>query len=93
MLRIFVEILLPLLLPTAIYLLYMQIAYWSRQEGAVRWATLPWLWLAGAGVLLLAVMLVVVTVGFGTPQQGIYVPPRWEDGHIVPGHIAPDGGR
>ena len=52
-------------------------------------AGVPWLWLAGAGVLLLAIVLVVVTVRFGTPQEGVYVPPRWENGQVVPGHIEP----
>jgi hypothetical protein len=95
MLRIFFTIVLPLLLPTALYLLWLRIANWSprgspggSQPGeAVRWAALPWVWLAGAGALLLALVLSVVTVRFGTSQAGLYVPPRWENGQIVPGHI------
>ena len=47
------------------------------------------MWLAAAGVLLLAVVLFVVTVHYGTSQPGTYVPPRWENGRIVPGHIEP----
>jgi hypothetical protein len=89
MFRVFFEILLPLVLPTAIYLTWMWFAGPLPQGDAVRWGALPWVWLAGAGALLLAVMLFVVTVGFGTPQQGVYVPPRWVGGRIVPGHIEP----
>jgi hypothetical protein len=37
----------------------------------------------------LAVVLFVVAVGFGTSQQGVYVAPRWQNGHIIPGHIEP----
>jgi len=39
--------------------------------------------------LLLALTLFVVTVHFGTSQPGTYVPPRSENGRIVPGHIEP----
>ena len=89
MLRVFFTIVLPLLLPTALYLVWLRIAHRSQQDGAVHWVALPWLWLAGAGALLLALVLFVVTVHFGTSTPGTYVPPRWEDGRIVPGHVEP----
>jgi hypothetical protein len=54
-----------------------------------RWRALPWLWLGSAGVVLLALVLFGVTVHFGTAQQGVYVPPRWQGGQIVPGHVEP----
>jgi hypothetical protein len=37
----------------------------------------------------LAVVLLFVTVGFGTSQEGVYVAPRYVGGHIIPGHIEP----
>jgi hypothetical protein len=101
MLRVFFTIVLPLVLPTALYLLWLRIAHWlpggppegptpgSQQGEWVQWATLPWVWLAAAGALLLVIMLFVVTVHFGTATPGTYVPPRWENGRIVPGHIEP----
>jgi hypothetical protein len=89
MLRVLLTIVLPLLLPTAVYLGWLYVAHWSQRDAAVRWAALPWLWLAGTGVLLLAVVLFVVTVHFGTSEPGTYVPPRWENGRIVPGHLEP----
>jgi len=49
----------------------------------------PWIWLAGAGAALLAVVLLFVTVHFGSSQEGVYVPPRWQGDRIVPGHIDP----
>lgn len=84
-----VEILVPLLLPTALYLGWIWAVHWAAGGSAVRWSGLPWLWLAGAGVVLLAVFLFVVTVGFGSAERGAYVPPRWTGGHIVPGHFEP----
>jgi len=89
MLRIFATIVLPLLLPTAVYLLWVRVADHSQQGQPVRWAALPWPWLAGAGAVLVIVVLLVVNVHFGTTQPGIYVPPRYEGGQIVPPHIEP----
>ena len=89
MLRVIFTIVLPLLLPTVVYLLWLRVARWSAESEGVRWAALPWLWLAGAGALLLAVVLFVVTVHFGTSTPGTYVPPRWDGGKIVPGHLEP----
>jgi hypothetical protein len=89
MLRVLLTIVLPLVLPTALYLLWVRTTQWEDGGGAMRWRALPWLWLAVAGVVLLALVLFVVTVHFGTSEQGVYVPPRYEGGHVVPGHIEP----
>ena len=98
MLRVFFTIVLPLVLPTALYLVWVRLSHSPRAEGSqqeserggtVRWTALPWVWLAAAGALLLALTLFVVTVHFGSSQPGTYVPPHSEDGRIVPGHIEP----
>jgi hypothetical protein len=97
MLRVFFSIVMPLLLPTAVYLVWWRVAHRSpgaSPEGSPQGETsrsiaLRWVWLAAAGVLLLAVVLFVVSVNYGTSQPGTYVPPRWEDGRIIPGHIEP----
>lgn len=88
MIRVVVTIVLPLLLPTALYLLWATVLGAPRDRGLGR-RPLPWVWLAGAGLALLAFVLLVVTVGFGTSQQGVYVAPRYIGGHIIPGHIEP----
>ena len=89
MLRVFLTIVVPLLLPTAIYAAWVATLQWSARGEPLRWTTLPWVWLAVAGVLLLGVVLVVVTVHFGESDGGTYVPPRYEDGRVVPSHIEP----
>ena len=97
MLRVLLTIVVPLVLPTAIYLLWVRLAS-RRQSAEARpetsyWQAMPWIWLAGAGAVLLALVLFVVTVHFGSPQQGVYVPPRWEQGHVIPPHIEPKPGQ
>jgi hypothetical protein len=89
MVRVFLTIVLPLGLPTALYLLWTTTIGGSQEGDAVAWASVPWIWLVGAGAVLLAIVLSVITVGFGTRQEGVYVAPRYVNGHIVPGHIEP----
>jgi hypothetical protein len=87
MVRVFLTLVLPLFLPMALYLLWIGTFGSTQEDGVLPWSAMPWIWLASAGVALLAIVLFVVTVDFGSPQEGVYVPPRWEDGRIVPGHI------
>ena len=87
--RILLTIVLPLLLPTALYLLWVTALRPTRHDGTMLWTAVPWLWLCVAGAGLLAIVLFVVTVQFGAPQEGVYVPPRWQDDRIIPGHIGP----
>lgn len=89
MLRVFITVVLPLLLPTALYVAAVAVMRATAQAEPVRWTALPWVWLAAAGVVLLIVVLVVVNVHFGAPETGRYVPPRYEDGRVVPSHIEP----
>jgi hypothetical protein len=93
MLRVFLTIVLPLVLPTALYLLWIATLGYSHNGGRDSWTAVPWIWLAGAGAALLVIVLFVVTVHFGSSQQGVYVPPRWENNQIIPGHIEPAAGR
>jgi len=89
MLRVFLTIVLPLVLPTVLYLLWIRAFGETQAGGTLPWTAVPWIWLAGTGVILLAIVLLVVTVNFGSPQEGVYVPPRWEGDRVIPGHIVP----
>ncbi|MGH7096717.1 MAG: hypothetical protein ACREE4_03520 [Stellaceae bacterium] len=87
MLRVLATIVLPLIAPTALYLVWLALL---RRLGRERRRALPWVWLMGAGVAVLAIVLFVVTVHFGAPLRGVYVPPQWQGGRIIPSHIAPE---
>ena len=91
--RVLLTIVLPLLLPTALYLVWVTTLRRPQRDDMTLWTALPWIWLAGAGIALLAIVLFAVTAHFGAPQEGVYIPPRWQNGHIVPGHIDPKSDR
>jgi hypothetical protein len=88
MLRVLLTIVVPLVLPTALYLAWMRVMQ-REAGGGRRWGALPWVWLAAAGTVLLVIVLFVVNVHFGSPEQGVYIPPRVENGQLIPGHIEP----
>lgn len=97
MIRILFTYVLPLLLPSAIYFLWMLPARRrAKAEGREDpfWEKPPWLWLAGIGVLLFGASLAFFGLGEGGPAWSDYEPPRIEDGGIVPGRVGgdPDGG-
>ena len=89
MLRVLLTVVLPLLLPTAIYVAWIAFTSRSANRAPVRLGTMPLVWLAFAGVILLALVLVTVTVHFGEPIRGRYVPPRYENGRVIPPHLEP----
>jgi hypothetical protein len=91
--RVLLTIVLPLLLPMALYLVWAVTLRRLERHGPAWWTAWPWVWLAGAGIALLAIVLFVVTVHFGGPREGVYVPPHLQNGQIVPGHIEPKSGQ
>jgi len=89
MLRVLLTVVLPLLLPTAIYAAWIAVTSGSANREPVRLGPRSLVWLAFAGVILLALVLVMVNVHFGEPVRGRYVPPRYENGQVVPPHLEP----
>ena len=89
MIRVLLTVVLPLLLPTLLYLLWLVAVRPARLAAPAPWRLLPWPWLLAAGVLLMALMLYVVGTRLSRSPQGVYVPPHYVDGEVVPGHIVP----
>lgn len=90
MARVVLEYLLPFLLPTALYALWL---VWQRRNAATAgtavpaWQEGPWFWLVMAGAaLVLAAIVASILLSAHTPK-GKYVPPVLKDGVVVPGHF------
>ncbi|HUK60192.1 MAG TPA: DUF6111 family protein [Stellaceae bacterium] len=90
--RVFLTIVLPLLLPTALYVLWtIGAGRFHLEETPEFWRELPFLWLALAGMVL-TLALVVSVAELGGAKNGVYVPPHLENGTIVPGRLEPEPG-
>jgi hypothetical protein len=87
MIRILLTIVLPLLLPTLLYLLWLAASRRAALAAPSPSRDMPWIWLAGAGIVLAALLLFFINIRVGS--QGAYVPPKYIDGHVVPGHVVP----
>ena len=81
--RVLVTIIVPLVLPTALYLV------WRLWLGRTVTVSSTWVWLLVAGLALSSLTLIFLSVDFGAPRDGVYVPPHVQNGQVVPGHIEP----
>lgn len=96
MVRILFSYVLPLVLPTIFYFMWMG---WIRQKiNAARRAgediehikiKTPWVRLVLAGVVLLVIGLTIIAVVGGSPANSNYQAPRFEGGKILPGEMTP----
>ena len=86
--RVILQYVLPFLLPTLCYLLWVW--YATRQSkakgtAAPQLADGPWPWLIGSGAALVIAMLATIAIMSGdAPDAGVYQAPRYEDGKIIP---------
>jgi hypothetical protein len=90
--RILLTVLLPLLLPTLLYVAWLVTSGPSRLGPAAAplpWRDLPWIWLIGAGAALVALMFYAVGARLDGAAQGVYVPPKYVNGEVIPGHLEP----
>lgn len=88
MLRKLLTVVLPLALPTLLYIGYLLIER-RRSRRAAR--HIPWVWLVLAGVGLMGATLAGMTLLDGGTVGGVYHPPAVVDGQVVPGRIVPPG--
>lgn len=97
MARIVFQILLPVALPTILYLLWVAAERRRRERlgsgEKLHWQDTPWLWLGALGVFLGAIITAAFALLGGATTEGRYVPPQVIDGEIVPGHVEPKRGK
>ncbi|MCR9256428.1 MAG: hypothetical protein NXI16_10070 [Alphaproteobacteria bacterium] len=98
MIRVFLLILLPVLVPTIVYLIWMfRQRQKAKTEGlpldqAPSLATAPWPVLIASSALLLAGGIVIFLFIDDRASPGrVYIPPMIENGEIVPGRHVPAG--
>lgn len=88
--RVLLQYVLPLLLPTLLYL-----AWWSvfgRRGGAgggppPRLTEGPWFWLIISGAGLMVGGFIYTGLTTGEAPGGRYVAPQLQHGRVVPGHV------
>jgi hypothetical protein len=89
MLRKLLTIALPLVLPFVLYWAYLSLARRRAGAGAAPgWQDAPWIWMAGAGVVLMIAALAAFGLTSGVEPGTKLVPPTFDDGRIVPSHPA-----
>ena len=99
MLRIFLTVVVPLLLPTAGYLLYVLVIERRRAQAeeaqvpAPWWVTAPWHWLVLGGVGLMAVTLGTMALTSGAPPHSPYAPAHLENGKLIEGQQGAPAGK
>ncbi len=81
--RVLLTIIIPLLLPTALYV------GWRLSIGRATNLPSVSLWLAVAGLVLASLTLALLNTDFTGPREGRYVPPHVSDGVVIPGHVEP----
>ena len=86
MLRFLIQYILPLFLPLLLYLGFLRLASGMTPDWVNR---APWVPLLGAGVVLLGISLIAWGALEGADPASTYVPPRFEDGRVVPGRFVP----
>jgi len=88
MIRIVIENIILLLLPTLIYVSYVYLRKRDNPKttaaSVLDEAPLLWLFAAGA-VLVIGAMSLLISTDGGAPGQ-VYVPPSMQDGRFVPGY-------
>jgi hypothetical protein len=83
--RQFFEIVVPLILPTVIYIAYFSVL----RPRSGKFPEMPWVWLGGAGVLLLGVTFLALALMGGADPGERYLPPKVVNGQIQPGRYEP----
>jgi len=82
MIRILFEYVVPVLVPFAVYFGWTWLV---GHRAGLREA--PWFWLSAASLVLLTASLVAMALTTGETPDGVYHPPVYKNGKIIPGHI------
>ncbi len=89
--RLLLNYLLPIILPFAVYGIWLAYARFrartAGQHGGPEWRDAPWTWLMVAGAALVAAGFATLAFVGGSPIDQKYIPPQYIDGVIVPSRM------
>jgi hypothetical protein len=91
--RVLLQYVLPIVLPSLVYAAWL--VYENRRvakggKGTTRRLEEgPWAWLIAGGLVLAVAGAIAAAALSGRGREGTYVPPRVEDGRVVPGRLEP----
>ena len=85
MLRILLQFVLPLIFPTALYLVWAWFEQRRNKTAAEDDRATPWIWLISIGFALSIISLVTWGIVKGDDPGTTYTAPRMEDGKVIPG--------
>lgn len=86
--RIILELILPLIFPTVVYVLWVKYKLKQDPNADIR-VEKPWFWLISSGCVLMVIVMLTLGLTQGEDPTGKYEPPVFKDGKIVPGHMVP----
>lgn len=88
MIRVVIENIVLLLLPTVLYFSYIYLTRGTvtNRQQAIDDAPFLWLFVAGAALCMIALAFFASYSGAGRPQD-VYIPSVVKDGKIIPGRI------
>ncbi len=92
MIRILLVRILPFLVPVILFAAWYYLARRrARRSGETPpgWREAPWGWIALSGLIVMVAGLAYFRFSTGAAPDGTYVPPKYEDGRIIPGHVEP----
>ena len=87
--RALVQMLLPLILPTVLFVGWVAISQARGGSGDIlgRFRDGPWFWLVLSGFVLMIAVFAYTGLIRDDHAGGAYVAPHVENGQIVPGHV------
>jgi hypothetical protein len=86
MIRIVLVNILLVLFPALLYFSYVYLRRRGEPDEEIL-SDAPIFWLLAAGVALMIISLAIFGKWEGGPPDKRYVPPRFEDGVVIPGHL------
>lgn len=86
--RLILQIVIPLVLPTIVYILWVKYQLKQNPNANIR-VKKPWFWLISTGCVLTITVMLFFGLSQGKDPDGTYQPPVYKDGKIIPGHMVP----